>query len=46
MEENIIVIRDPKTFCFNFGFPKDVDENLKREIEFILKTKERLAEIK
>ena len=46
MEENIIVIKDPKVFCFNFDFPKDVDENLKREIEFILKSKERLAENK
>ena len=23
MEENIIVIRDPKTFCFNFDCPQD-----------------------
>ena len=29
MEENMIVIRDPKTFCFNFDLSKDVDENLK-----------------
>ena len=29
MEENMIVIRDPKTFCFNFDLPTDVDENLK-----------------
>ena len=35
MEENVIVIRDPKTFCFNFDWQKDVDENLKHEIEFI-----------
>ena len=46
MEENIIVKGDPTVFCFNFDFPKDVDENLKREIEFILKSKERLAENK
>ena len=38
MEENMIVIRNPKTFCFNFDFPKDVDGNLKREIEFIIKS--------
>ena len=25
MEENIIVIRDPKTFYFDFGWPKAVD---------------------
>ena len=29
MKENMIVIRHPKTFCFNFGWPKDVDENVK-----------------
>ena len=37
MEENMIAIRDPKTFCFNCDFPKDVDEKLKCEIEFIIK---------
>ena len=45
MEENMIVVRDPKTLRFNFNFPKDVDENLKREIEFIMKNNESLAEI-
>ena len=45
MEENIIVIRDSKTFCFNFDLPKDVDKNLKCEIEFIIKSNEPLAEI-
>ena len=30
MEENMIVTRDSKTFCFNFDWPKDVD--LKHEI--------------
>ena len=29
MEENMIVIRDLKFFCFNFDRPNDVDENLK-----------------
>ena len=29
MEENVIVIKDPKNFYFNFDRPKDVDENLK-----------------
>ena len=29
MEENMIVIKDSKTFRFNFDWPKDVDENLK-----------------
>ena len=55
MEENMIVIRDPKTFCFNFAWRRDVgenlkqgdvDENLKHEIEFIIKSNESLAENK
>ena len=35
----MIVIKDPKTFCFCFNFdrPKDIVENLKHEIEFIIK---------
>ena len=46
MEENMIVIRDPKTFCFNFDWPKYANENLKHEIEFIIKSNESLAENK
>ena len=46
MEEDMIVIRDPKTFCFDFDWPKDIDENLKDEIEFIIKSNESLAENK
>ena len=46
MEESMMVITDPKTFCFNFDFPKDVDENLMYEIEFTIKSKESLAENK
>ena len=42
----MIVISDPKTFCFNFHQPKDVDEDLKHKIEFILKSNESLAENK
>ena len=42
----MIVIRDPKTFCFNFDWPKHSDENLKDEIEFIIKSNEYLAENK
>ena len=42
--ENMIMIRDLKTFCFNFGQPKDVDENLNHEIEFIIKSNGPLAE--
>ena len=44
MEENLVVIRDPKTFCFNFDWPKD--ENMKYKIEFIIKSNESLAENK
>ena len=40
MEENMIMIRDPKTFFLNFDWSKDVDENLKDEIEFIIKSNE------
>ena len=46
MQENMILIGDPKTFCLNFHLPKDVDENLKHEIEFIIKNNESLAENK
>ena len=37
MDENMIVIIDPKRFCFSFDWPKDVDENLKHKIETIIK---------
>ena len=37
MEENMIVVRDPKNFYFPFHWPKDVDQNLKRENKFIIK---------
>ena len=40
----MIVIRDPKTFYLDFDWPKNVDENLKYEIEFIIKSNESLAE--
>ena len=39
MEETKIVIRAP-------NFPKDVDENLQREPEFMIKSNESLAENK
>ena len=42
----MIVIRDPKIFCFNFDWSKTVDENLKHETEFIIKSSESLAENK
>ena len=40
------MIRDPKTFYFYFDFPKDVDENLKHKIEFIIKSNEPFADNK
>ena len=46
MEENMIEIRDPKTFCFNFDWPKDIGESLKHEIDFIITNNESLAETK
>ena len=33
-------------FCFNFYQPKDVHDDLKHEIEFIIKSNESLAENK
>ena len=45
MEENMLVIRDPITFYINFDLPRGVDENLKCEIEFVIKSNESLAEI-
>ena len=46
VEENMIVVRNPKTFCFNFDRNNNVDQNLKHEIEFITKSNESLAENK
>ena len=46
MEENTVVIRDPNTFYFYFDWPNGVDENLKHEVEFIIKNNESLAENK
>ena len=46
MEQNMVVIRDPKTFCFRFEWPKDVDENLKDETEFIINSNKSVAENK
>ena len=38
------VISDLETFCFNFDWPKEADQNLKHEIEFIIKNSEYLVE--
>ena len=46
IEENMTVIRDPKTFYFNFDWLKDDDKNLKHDIEFIITINESLAEYK
>ena len=46
MEGNMIVIRDSKTSCFKFDWPKDVDECLMHEIKFIIKGNEHLADNK
>ena len=42
----MVVKREPKTFYFDFDWPKDVDEILKHDIEFIIKSNESLAENK
>ena len=42
MEENMIVIRD----WSKFDWSKDSDENLKHEVEFIIKSNESLTENK
>ena len=46
MEEKMIVIRDLNIFSFNFYWTKDIDKNLKHEIEFIIKSSKSLAENK
>ena len=42
----MILIRNSKTFCFNFDWPKDTDENLKHEIGFTTKSNESLVKKK
>ena len=42
----MIVIRDPKTFCFNDDWQKGADANLKHKIELIIKSNESLAKNK
>ena len=46
MKENLVEIREPKTFYFDFYYPKNVDENLEHEIEFITESNYFLAENK
>ena len=45
MEQNMIVIRDFRTFCFDFNWPINLDENFKHEIKFVIKSNRSLAEI-
>ena len=45
IEEDRIVTRDPKTFCFNYDLPKDVDNYLKGETECVIKSNKSLSEI-
>ena len=46
MEKNTIVVRDPKSFYFDFDWPNDAEKNLKHEVEFIIKSNESLTENK
>ena len=46
MEENMVVIRESKTFYFALVQPKIADKNLKLEIELIIKSNQHLAENK
>ena len=46
MEDNIVLIKEPKTFYFNLDLPKDVDKNLEHQIKFIIKRNKSLAENK
>ena len=38
MGKKLVVKREPKPFYFDFDLPKNVANNLKHEIEFIIKT--------
>ena len=44
MKENIVIIRDTKTFYIEILWPKNIDENWKLEIESIIKCNEYLTE--
>ena len=46
MQENMVVVREPKTFDSDFDWPKNVDKNLKHGTEFTIKSYETLAENK
>ena len=40
----MVVLREPKTFYFDFDWPKNADENLRYQNKFIIKSNESLAE--
>ena len=40
----MVVIRESKTFYFDFYLPKDAEKNLKHAIKFVIKQNECLAE--
>ena len=42
----MVFVTEPETFYFDFYWPKDVDKNLKHEIEFVIKKKKCLGENK
>ena len=42
----MIVIRDPKTWYFDFDWPENVDENLKHKTEFTIKSNNSSADNK
>ena len=46
MEENMVIIKEPKTSYFDFDWPKNFDENFKHEFKFIIKSNKFLVEHK
>ena len=42
----MVVITEQKTFYFDFDWPKNINKNLKHEIEFIIKSNKSVAENK
>ena len=46
MKEKMILARDPRRFCFNFDWSKDVYENLRDGIDFIITSNKSLTENK
>ena len=42
----MVVIRDPKTFYFDFNWPNDFDKNLKDNTAFTIKSNKSLDENK